>query len=57
VTAIGLAFAASVLWGVGDFLAGLTSRRLATLAVVALSQLFGFGGILVVAAFAGGDFL
>jgi drug/metabolite transporter (DMT)-like permease len=56
VTAIGLAFAASVLWGVGDFLAGLTSRRLATLAVVALSQLFGFGGILVAAAFLGGDF-
>jgi drug/metabolite transporter (DMT)-like permease len=56
VTAIGLAFAASVLWGVGDFFGGLTSRRLATLAVVAISQLFGFGGILLVAAFAGGDF-
>jgi drug/metabolite transporter (DMT)-like permease len=56
VTAIGLAFAASVLWGVGDFFGGLTSRRLATLAVVAISQLFGFGGILVVAAFAGGEF-
>ena len=56
VTAIGLAFAASVLWGVGDFFGGLTSRRLATLAVVAISQLFGFGGILVVAAFGGGDF-
>lgn len=55
-TAIGLAFAASALWGVGDFLGGLTSRRLATLAVVAISQLFGLGGILVVAAFAGGDF-
>lgn len=55
-TAIGLALAASVLWGVGDFLGGLTSRRLATLAVVAISQLFGFGGILIVAAFAGGDF-
>jgi drug/metabolite transporter (DMT)-like permease len=56
VTAIGLAFAASVLWGVGDFFGGLTSRRLATLAVVAISQLFGFGGILVAAAFGGGDF-
>lgn len=56
-TAIGLALAASVLWGVGDFLGGLTSRRLATLAVVAISQLFGFVGILVVALFAGGDFL
>jgi len=56
VTAIGLAFAASVLWGVGDFFGGLTSRRLATLAVVAISQLFGFGCILVVAAFAGGHF-
>jgi drug/metabolite transporter (DMT)-like permease len=56
VTAIGLAFAASVLWGVGDFLGGLTSRRLATLAVVALSQLFGFVGILVAAVFLGGDF-
>ena len=55
-TAIGLALGASVLWGVGDFFGGLTSRRLATLAVVAISQLFGFGGILLVAAFAGGDF-
>jgi drug/metabolite transporter (DMT)-like permease len=56
VTAIALAFAASVLWGVGDFLGGLTSRRLAALAVVAISQLFGFVGILVAAALLGGDF-
>jgi drug/metabolite transporter (DMT)-like permease len=57
VTAIGLALGASALWGVGDFLGGVTSRRLATLAVLAVSQAAGLLGILVVAAFAGGGFL
>jgi len=57
VTAIGLALGASVLWGVGDFLGGVTSRRLATLAVLAISQAAGLAGILVVASFAGGGFL
>ena len=56
-TAIGLALAASVLWGVGDFLGGVTSRRLATLTVLAISQAAGLAGILVVASFAGGGFL
>ena len=56
-SAIGLALGASVLWGVGDFLGGVTSRRLATLAVLAISQAAGLAGILVLAAFAGGGFL
>jgi drug/metabolite transporter (DMT)-like permease len=42
VTAIALAFAASVAWGVGDFLGGVTSRRLATLAVLAVSEVAGW---------------
>jgi drug/metabolite transporter (DMT)-like permease len=57
VTAIGLALGASALWGVGDFLGGVTSRRLATLAVLAISQAAGLVGILIVASFAGGGFL
>jgi len=57
VTAIGLAVGASVLWGVGDFFGGVTSRRLATLTVLAISQAAGLAGILVVASFAGGAFL
>ena len=56
-TAIGLALGASVLWGVGDFLGGVTSRRLATLTVLAISQAAGLVGILVVASLAGGGFL
>ena len=56
-TAIGLALGASVLWGVGDFFGGVTSRRLATLTVLAISQAAGLAGILVVASFAGGPFL
>jgi len=57
VIAVGLALGASVLWGVGDFLGGVTSRRLATLTVLAISQAAGLAGILVVASFAGGGFL
>ena len=56
-TAIGLALGASVLWGVGDYFGAVTSRRLATLTVLAISQAAGFVGILVVASFAGGAFL
>ena len=50
-TAIALAFAASVAWGIGDFLGGVTSRRLATLAVLAVSEVAGWVllGILVAA--------
>ena len=55
--AIALALGASVLWGVGDFLGGVTSRRLATLAVLAVSQAAGLVGILIVASVAGGEFL
>jgi drug/metabolite transporter (DMT)-like permease len=57
VTAIGLALGASVLWGVGDFLGGVTSRRLAALTVLAISQAAGLVWILVVASFFGGGFL
>jgi drug/metabolite transporter (DMT)-like permease len=56
-TAIALALGASVLWGVGDFLGGVGSRRLATFAIVAISQLAGLVGIVVVASAVGGDFL
>lgn len=55
--AIGLALAASVLWGIGDFLGGVTSRRLAMLTVLAISQAAGLVGILVAAIFLGGGFL
>jgi drug/metabolite transporter (DMT)-like permease len=48
VTAIALALGASLLWGVGDFLGGLGSRRLATLTVLAVSELAGWIAVLVV---------
>jgi drug/metabolite transporter (DMT)-like permease len=57
VTAIALALGASALWGVGDFLGGVTSRRIATLTVLAVSQVAGLVGILVAALFLGGEFL
>jgi drug/metabolite transporter (DMT)-like permease len=47
-TAIALALGASLLWGVGDFLGGLSSRRLATLTVLAVSELAGWLAVLVV---------
>jgi drug/metabolite transporter (DMT)-like permease len=56
-TAIALALGASALWGVGDFLGGVTSRRLATLTVLAYSQAAGLLGILVMALFLGEEFL
>jgi len=52
--AVALALAASALWGVGDFLGGVTSRRIPTVTVLALSQTAGFLAILVVALVAGG---
>jgi drug/metabolite transporter (DMT)-like permease len=55
VTAIALALTASVLWGVGDFLGGVTSRRVATVTVVALSQAVGLAAVFVVALVAGGE--
>jgi len=57
VTAIALALGASVLWGVGDFLGGVTSRRLATLTVLAYSQVAGLLGILFAALFLDEEFL
>jgi drug/metabolite transporter (DMT)-like permease len=41
VLAIGLALGASVAWGLGDFLGGLTSRRLHVLTVLVVQQVFG----------------
>jgi drug/metabolite transporter (DMT)-like permease len=55
--AIALALGASALWGVGDFLGGVTSRRLATLTVLAYSQVAGLLGIVVAALFLGDEFL
>jgi drug/metabolite transporter (DMT)-like permease len=45
VTAVALALAASFFWGVGDFLGGVTSRRLPVLGVLAISQVAGFVAI------------
>jgi drug/metabolite transporter (DMT)-like permease len=57
VIAIVLALGASASWGVGDFLGGLTSRRLPVLAVLAVSQAAGLTGITIAALAFGGDFL
>jgi drug/metabolite transporter (DMT)-like permease len=51
--AIALALAASVSWGLGDFLGGLKSRSLHVLTVLALSQAAGFAAVLVWLAVAG----
>jgi drug/metabolite transporter (DMT)-like permease len=40
-----LALSGAALWGAGDFLGGLTSRRLSVLAVLAISQAVGLAGI------------
>jgi drug/metabolite transporter (DMT)-like permease len=45
VLAVGLALAASLSFGAGDFLGGLASRRLRVLAVLLLSQIVGLAGI------------
>jgi drug/metabolite transporter (DMT)-like permease len=47
VTAIALALAASISWGLGDFLGGLKSRSLHVLTVLALSQVVGFAAVLL----------
>jgi drug/metabolite transporter (DMT)-like permease len=57
VIAIVLALGASASWGVGDFLGGLTSRKLPVLAVVAISQAAGLAGITIAAVAFGGDLL
>ena len=50
--AIALALGASLCWGVGDFLGGVSSRRLPTFTVMVVSQLAGLAavGVLVAAA-------
>jgi drug/metabolite transporter (DMT)-like permease len=53
VIAVVLALGASISWGVGDFLGGVTSRRVSVLAVLGLSQPAGLIGILAVATGAG----
>jgi len=47
VTAIALALGASLAWGVGDFLAGVKSRSLHVLTVLAISQAAGFAAVLL----------
>ena len=42
-----LALAGAALWGVGDFLGGLAARRLAVLAVLAISQAIGLAGVVL----------
>ena len=46
-TAVVLALGAAALWGAGDFLGGLTTRRLPVLIVLFWSQLLGLCGIAV----------
>ena len=40
-----LALSGALFWGVGDFLGGLAARRLAVLAVLAVSQAVGLAGV------------
>jgi len=47
VTAIALALSASLAWGLGDFLAGVKSRSLHVLTVLAISQAAGFAAVLL----------
>lgn len=51
-----LALSGGLLWGVGDFLGGLASRRLAVLAVVVVSQTIGLACLLVVVLASGDSF-
>jgi drug/metabolite transporter (DMT)-like permease len=50
VLAAGLALAASVSWGVADYLGGIKSRRIALLAVLAIAQPVGLAAIAIVVA-------
>jgi drug/metabolite transporter (DMT)-like permease len=45
--AVVLALGGALCWGVGDFLGGLATRRLAVIAVLAISQAIGLVGLLV----------
>jgi drug/metabolite transporter (DMT)-like permease len=51
-----LALSGAVLWGVGDFLGGLASRRMAVLAVLAISQGIGLAGVVLWVLVAGDPF-
>jgi drug/metabolite transporter (DMT)-like permease len=51
-----LALGGGLLWGVGDFLGGLASRRIAALAVVVVSQAIGLACLLVVVLLSGDPF-
>lgn len=51
-----LALSGAVLWGVGDFLGGFASRRLAVLAVLAISQCVGLAGVAIWVVLAGDPF-
>jgi drug/metabolite transporter (DMT)-like permease len=51
-----LALGAALSWGVGDFLGGLASRRLAVFAVLATSQAIGLTGVVLWVAIAGDPF-
>ncbi|MBA2642493.1 MAG: DMT family transporter [Actinobacteria bacterium] len=42
-----LALSGALLWGIGDFLGGLAARRLAVLAVLAISQAVGLAGVVL----------
>ena len=55
--AVLLALGASVCWGVGDFLGGVSARRLRVLGVLAISQAAGFLAVGLVALVAGDEFL
>jgi drug/metabolite transporter (DMT)-like permease len=48
-----LALGGAVCWGVGDFLGGIASRRMAVIAVLAVSQAIGLAGVLAWALAAG----
>jgi drug/metabolite transporter (DMT)-like permease len=51
-----LALGGAACWGVGDFLGGLAARRMAVIAVLAISQALGLAGVLVWVVVAGEGF-
>ena len=54
--AVALALASSISWGLADFLGGLQARKRALLAVLFVSQMAGFAGIVLAVAVLGGAF-